>query len=90
MKNNEIAAEPPIHPDALQQMRERGGTWAAYQNAALDSSNRGHLKFLRYGKDCTFEAPPKPQLPDTAAEINWPYQFVGLVNLDTGELERSG
>lgn len=65
-----------IDPEALQQMEERGGTWFAYRNEAMDSANCGHLKFLKCGPGCTSETPPTrlPDGPDGA--INWPYQLV--------------
>jgi hypothetical protein len=73
---------------SLEFMRISGGTWATYQNVALDHSQLGHLKFLKYGKGCTFESPPKPRLPDGPdGAINWAYQFRGLVNLETGEID---
>lgn len=73
-------------PEALQQMKERGGKWAAYQNQAMDSAGLGHLKFLNIGPDCTFKEPPK-RLPDTASQINWRYGFIGWVDLETGEVK---
>ena len=65
-----------IDPEALQQMEERGGSWFAYRNEAGDSSQCGHLKFLKCGPGCTYETPPTklPDGPDGA--INWPYQPV--------------
>lgn len=72
--------------ESLQQMRERGGTWAAYQNCAMDSAGLGHLKFLKVGPDCTYQEPPE-RLPDTPEQINWKYLFVGTVNLETGEID---
>ena len=75
--------------ESLARMQERwsdGTRWAAYQNVAMDSRDLGHLKFLHVGKDCTLaEAPEK--LPDFANTINWCYQLVGYVNLETGEVE---
>lgn len=72
--------------EALQAMRTRGGTWAAYQNHALDSADLGHLRFLKIGAGCTFEAPPQryPDRPDT---IGWRYLYVGMVNFATGQIE---
>ncbi len=77
--------EDEVGAVALQQMRERGGTWAAYRCVALDHSQLGHLKFLKVGPGCTFEEAPK-RLPDTATEINWSYQLVGKVDLESGRV----
>lgn len=68
-------------------MRDRssGGTWAAYQNVALDSADLGHLRFLKYGPDCTLKEPPA-RYPDTADFIGWRYVYIGTVNLETGEV----
>jgi len=73
-------------PEALEQMRERGGNWAAYCNMDLGHPDAGHLKFIKWGEGCTLEAPPKPRLPDFPNAINWRYQYVGEVNLETGEV----
>lgn len=74
-------------PEALEAMRERGGRWAAYQNHDLGHRELGHLQFLQYGgKDNTFMVPPK-SYPDTAQRIGWRYLLVGVVNLETGEIE---
>ena len=72
-------------PQALQAMRDRPGTWAAYQNMALDSADLGHLRFLKYGPDCTLKEPPQ-HYSDTSLGIGWRYVYVGTVNLETGEV----
>jgi hypothetical protein len=77
-----------ICAESLATMRARGGSWAAYVNMALDSAARGHLQFLRVGEGCTFAAPPE-QLPDTRESINWAYRFCGMVNLQTGAIDRA-
>jgi hypothetical protein len=77
---------PTIEAETLKIMRERGGTWAAYQNVTMDSADLGHLKFLKFGPECTFVDPPE-RLPDTATEINWHYHLMGQVNLETGEIK---
>ena len=81
-----LLGEDKIHTKALATMRERGGSWAAYQNHAMDSSGLGHLKFLQYGEDCTFVSPPQ-KLPDMPSEINWMYVLVGYVDLWKGEIK---
>lgn len=75
-----------IGPEALQQMRERGGQWAAYENHDLGHPELGHLQFLKFGPGCTFEKAPE-RMPDTQTHINWRYVRVGPVNLETGEIE---
>jgi hypothetical protein len=78
-----------VDKDAIELMRARareGCTWEAYENKDLSSRNCGHLKFLHVGESCTFTSAPKtlPDGPDGA--INWRYQHVGTVNLETGEI----
>jgi len=75
-----------IGPEALQQMRERGGQWAAYENHDLGHPELGHLQFLKFGPGCTFEKAPE-RMPDTQTQINWRYILVGTVNLETGQIE---
>jgi hypothetical protein len=53
----------------------------------MDSSGLGHLRFLATGPQNTIKEAPKPTLPDFHGEINWRYQFVGWVNLETGKIE---
>lgn len=75
-------------PETLQSMRERGGTWAAYQAMALDSVVLGHMKFLQVGPTNTFQQAPTRML-DMPGKINWRYLFVGYVDLPTGEINDS-
>jgi hypothetical protein len=72
--------------EALRQMRERGGSWAAYKCVALDASDLGDLRFLQFGEGRTFSEPPQ-RYPDTQFGIGWRYLLVGVVNLETGEIE---
>ncbi len=74
-------------PEALKQMQKQGGNWAAYCNMDLGHPELGHLKFIKYGKGCTLNKPPKPRLPDFPNAINWRYQYVGEVDLKTGEVK---
>lgn len=83
MDQNEV-----ISPEALEAMRSRGGAWAAYQNVAMDSSEFGHLQFLKYGTGCTFEVPPERYPADTASGMGWRYLKVGTVDLEAGVLKR--
>ena len=75
----------PIHPDSLQQMRDRGGTWYAFQNHELGHSHVGALQFLQCGEGRTYTTPPA-RMPDTARAINWRYILVGRVDLETGAI----
>jgi hypothetical protein len=78
-----------IDPVALQQMRERGGKWAAYQNMALDSFEVGGLRFLQFGgTNNTFETPPRTY-PDTQLGTCWRHCLIGLVDLETGKIMES-
>lgn len=74
-------------PEALVQMRARGGTWAAYQNIAMDSAQLGRLQFIKVGPGCTFETAPE-KCPDTPnCGPGWKYIHVGTVDLVTGEIK---
>jgi hypothetical protein len=83
---NTLIGEGTVHPESLRQIRERGGTWAAYQNHAMDSAGLGHLQFLRYGVGCTFAAPPDSYPADTVSGAGWRYLLVGFVDLSTGQI----
>ncbi len=72
-------------PDALATMRERGGDWFAYQNAALDSAGLGDLQFLQCGEGRTYQMPP-PRMPDTIHAIGWKYLLIGKVDLESGKI----
>lgn len=72
--------------EALEQMKKLGGTWAAYQNVALDSANCGHLQFLKVGDGCTYAEPPLKYPADTSHGMGWRYLFVGTVDLETGAI----
>lgn len=81
---NQLIGDCAIHPDTIALLRERGGTWAAYQNVAMDSSNRGHLQFLQYGEGRTYKVPPEQYPSDTAYGLGWRYRHVGYVDLASG------
>lgn len=82
---NKLLGDGPS-TQALQQMRDRGGRWACYQNVALDSADHGRLQFLKIGPDCTHTQPPA-HMPDTHVGLGWKYLFCGYVNLETGQVE---
>jgi len=84
---NQIIGNEQPDPEAVEQMRAIGGSWAAYQNHALDSHNCGHLQFLRYGEGCTFTAPPDKYPADTKSGMGWRYLLVGYVDLETGRIK---
>jgi hypothetical protein len=69
-------------------LKERGGTWAAYRNEAMDSAELGMMIFLEVGEGCTYETPPK-QAPDGSWGMGWKYLYLGMVNLETGEIEKA-
>lgn len=75
-----------ISEEALEQMRSLGGSWAAYQNKALDSANVGHLQFLKVGPGATFAKAPPKYPRDTEHGAGWRYLYVGMVNTETGEI----
>lgn len=77
-----------IGPEALAQMRERGGNWAAYVNIAMDSAGLGTLQFLQFGAGCTFAEPPA-RCPDTHLGTGWKFQFAGIVDLTSGKIIES-
>jgi hypothetical protein len=68
--------------ESLDQMRSRGGNWAAYENKALDSASLGHLQFLKVGSGCTFNCPPRTY----PFGIGWKYLYVGMVDLEAGTI----
>ena len=80
-----LIGEAKPSPEALQQMRERGGQWAAYQNHAMDSAGLGELRFLQYGEGRTFATPPD-RYPDTQFGTGWRHLLVGRVDLATGAI----
>ena len=80
--------ERKIGPEALQQMRDRGGDWFAYQSHDMSSRTLGDLQFLQCGEGRTYKEPPA-RMPDTAHAIGWRYLFVGKVNIESGEIEES-
>jgi hypothetical protein len=80
----EILGDGNVDPEPLAAMRERGGTWYAYQNVDLSSSMLGHLAFLKAGPGCTYEAPPEKYPSDTPTIRGWQYALVGTVDLDAG------
>src|SRR5260370_39548455 len=86
---NKIVGSPVIDPEALQQMRNRGGRWAAYQNMALDSFEVGGLRYLQFGSvGSTFDTPPRTY-PDTQLGTGWRHCLIGLVDLETGRIVES-
>ena len=85
-KDSKMSAESRIHPDAMKQMQERGGNWAAYENKALDSSSCGDLRFLQFGEGRTFAVPPS-RYPDTQFGTGWRYCLIGTVDLVTGDIK---
>jgi len=82
--------ELKAEPGAIEQMRSspynyEDTKWAAYQNVAMDSGSLGHLQFLAIGPKNTLKEASK-KAPDTQHGTGWKYQFVGWVDLETGEV----
>ena len=81
-----LIGNEPVHPTPLAVMRERCGTWAAYQCMDLGSPNVGHLKFLQVGPTNTYKEPPQ-HYPANSVSQGHMYLYVGMVNLETGAIE---
>jgi hypothetical protein len=78
-----------VNPEALEQMKARlqpGVRWAAYQNKSLDSANTGHMQFLAVGGSATYAHPTAQYPADTVHGMGWRYRFIGMVDLETGEV----
>lgn len=76
-------------PEALAQMKERhreGTRWAAYENKDMWRTLCGHVQFLLVGVGCTFSEPLKSYPKDNEFGPDYPYLFVGYVDLDTGKV----
>lgn len=82
---SKLLGNPTISSEALQQMRDRGGDWFAYQNHAMDSAGLGDLQFLQCGDGRTYQTPPA-RMPDTQHAIGWKYLLVGKVDLVNGKI----
>lgn len=79
-----IGKDRNIDPEPLATMRNRGGTWAVYQNAAMDSAHCGKTLILKVGEGCTCVKAPERH-PDTPGMGPvWKYLHVGYVDLETG------
>jgi hypothetical protein len=86
--NTKLVGDGKIEAEPLAQMRDRGGSWAVYQNIAMDSADLGRLQFIKFGPGCTHETAPE-KCPDTAAGLGWKYALVGVVDLATGEIKET-
>lgn len=73
-------------PEALTQMRERGGKWCAFQNHDLGHPEVGNLRFLQYGGTGSTFATPPDRYPDTQHGLGWRYLHCGFVDLATGTI----
>lgn len=68
-----------LHASTVRTLRDRGGTWALYQNQALDSGSAGQVVCMRYGPDATL-AEASEQMPDTPQYgPGWKYRLVARV-----------
>jgi hypothetical protein len=82
---DKLLGDGKIDPSTFKAIKHRGGTWAVYQNMALDSASIGATQFLQYGPSCTFKAPPEA-MPDTPAGVGWKFRHVGFVDLASGQI----
>lgn len=80
--------EDTIDNFVIDTIRNRGGKWAAYQNAEIGHPQCGHIQFLPYGPGCSFLFAPD-RMPDTHDQINWRYMRIGYVDLELGEIVRT-
>jgi hypothetical protein len=78
--------EQKIADGVLDVMRDKGGTWAAYQRRVLGEKEYGHLQFLEVGPGCTYAEPPEQYPVDTDWCLGWRYRYIGLVDLVTGAI----
>ena len=79
--------DPVIHRQAFDTMVERGGRWAAYQNADIHSfEDAGRLKFLKFGPGCTYNSPP-PHYPHDSIREGHNYLLVGEVDFTQSEYD---
>lgn len=77
-------------PEALKSMKTSpcnfaDTKWYAYQNHDLGHYDIGHLQFLAVGSQNTFKDAPN-RMPDTRTSLGWRYIKVGIVNLESGEV----
>lgn len=76
-----------VEAEQLELLRRRvqypDDRWFAYENQALDSSNRGEVQYLLVGKERTHKVPPA-HMPDTSRGLGWKWQSLGEVDLETG------
>lgn len=73
----------PIDPNTVAEMKSRGGTWAVYENHALDSATAGHLQFLKVGEGCTYKDPPKSYPKDNEYGMGWRYVYIGMLDFES-------
>ena len=68
-----------IDAEISHEMRERGGKWAIYRAAWLDTFDCGGFRFLQFDSaNGTFDSPPR-EFMDA--------QLVGMVAVSTGQVE---
>lgn len=75
-----------VEEESLAQMRRSGGSWAAYENLAMDSANLGHVQYLKFGEGCTFKVAPPMYPANTVHGMGWRYRLIGEVSLESGEV----
>lgn len=74
-----------VEKSVLNQLRQRGGRWAVYENMDLGSAGLGHRQYIKYGPGCTLKHAPA-HAPDTEHGLGWRYQHIGFVELVSGNI----
>jgi len=71
-----------LEAETVRTIKERGGTWAIYQNVALDSADAGKIVCLRFGPECTRKEALDP-MPDTPQYgPGWKYKLQATVKAE--------
>ncbi len=68
------------HWPTVNRWLKRGDGVAVYENRVLDSSTRGHRKYVSFGSEMAqleVEQPPE-ELPQIGQQINWMYRLIGM------------
>jgi hypothetical protein len=68
-----------IPEEIFENLRQRGGSWAVYENHTIGDPSFGSRKFFQFGDGCTYFIAPR-QLPNTESQNNQHYEFVGTID----------
>lgn len=83
-----MVTKEKVEQDLIVRMKEQGGEgtrWAAYENHDLGHPEPGHRQYITVGPNNTLKEAPQ-RLPDMNGRVNWRYQLIGFVDLETGEV----